>query len=43
MPRLFQPDKRLGTGKSQIEYEEEEPEIRRDFDAAHAAWQRAHQ
>jgi quercetin dioxygenase-like cupin family protein len=42
MPRLFQPDKRLGTGKSQIEYEEEEPAIRRDFDAACAAWKRAH-
>lgn len=40
MPRLFQPDKRMGTGKSQIEYEEEEPEIRRDFDAARAEWQR---
>lgn len=38
MPRLFQPDKRLGSGRSQIEYEEEDPEVRRLFDATCAQW-----
>lgn len=38
MPRLFQPEERVGAGKSQIEYEEEEPEIRRTFDQACADW-----
>lgn len=38
MPRLFQPDKRVGSGKSQIEYEEEDPRIRETFDEACAAW-----
>jgi quercetin dioxygenase-like cupin family protein len=36
MPRLFQPEERLAGGRSQIEYDEEEPEIRQMFDLASA-------
>lgn len=42
MPRLFQPDERMGTGSSQIEYEEEEPEIRATFERECAAWADGH-
>ena len=38
MPRLFQPDKRVGSGKSQIEYEEEDPRVRQIFDEECAKW-----
>ena len=39
MPRLFQPDERLGAGgRTQIEYEEENPEVRRLFDSSRAEW-----
>jgi hypothetical protein len=38
MPRLFQPDKRVGSGKSQIEYDEEDPRVRQLFDEECAKW-----
>ncbi|MSQ26842.1 MAG: ethanolamine ammonia lyase-activating protein [Dehalococcoidia bacterium] len=39
MPRLFQPDERLGAGRSQIEYEEEDPKIRQLFNEERVKWQ----
>lgn len=38
MPMVFQPDERLGAGRVQIEYEEEEPEIRQTFEAERLQW-----